>query len=101
MSIYATVTAKAAPGKMAAAMEWAMKIRDLLNDTFSVDIEVLTNIGADAWTIHWITKYDSLAQYVETYGQMWANEEYQALIQEGDAAGLISEVSTSLYRVAP
>ena len=101
MSIYATVTAKAAPGQMAAAMQWALEVRDWLNDNLSLGIEVLTNIGADAWTFHWVAKYDSIAQWDETYGKIWANEDYHALVKKADEAGLISEVTTSFNRIAP
>ena len=80
MSVYSTITAKAAPGKLPAAMEWAMKVTEWSNKTYATGTEVLNNIGGDAWTIHWVAKFDSLAQYEETAAKFQADEEYQALL---------------------
>jgi hypothetical protein len=101
MSIYALVTAKVAPGKMGAAMELAIKVRERVNNIHPLGTEVLTNIGADVWTIHWLTKYDSLAHYEESFAQTMVDEDYQALLQKADEGGLFVEVTTPLFNIVP
>lgn len=101
MAVYWTRTAEIAWGKDAEALEWAIRVMKHLNDTFpSWPGEVLTNITGNLGEIHWVRKFESLAEMEKVSGMMQADEKFQAIVKEMVDAGLLMSGATDrLYRV--
>lgn len=100
MAVYWTRTAEITWGKDAQAIEWATRIMKYLNDAFPAQPgEVWTNIGADLAEIHWVRKYESLAEVERISAMMDADEKLQTLIKEMVDGGYLRAASDRLYRV--
>ena len=100
MAVYWTRTAEMAWGKDAQAIEWAIRITKYLNDAYPEQPgEVLTNIGADLAKIHWVRKYESLAEMEKYSSMLDADEQFQALVKEMVDGGFLRAATDRLYRV--
>jgi hypothetical protein len=100
MAVYWSRTAEITWGKDAQAIEWAVRIMNYLNDTFPAPPgEVLTNVGADLAEIHWVRRFESLAEMEKVSAMMDADEKLDALTKEMVDGGFLRAASDRLYRV--
>jgi len=90
-------TGEIAPGKLLAAMQFAVKVAMQINEQEGTNTQVLRDVGGMMGRVHWLTTYESLAQMETLAKQMEAKPYYQALLAEGGEQGLFSRITDVIY----
>ena len=85
------------------AIEWAVKVANLVNSKYPDSIQVLRNISGNVQQVHWVVSGESLGQIERMMADIFADAEYQALLAETRSKGLFVQgsVSDSYFQSVP
>lgn len=73
MGIYRVNTAKAKEGKLAEAKETALALAKYTNETYDINVQILTNFDGPSNTLHWVAYSESWAAN-EEFGKKFAQD---------------------------
>jgi hypothetical protein len=87
-------------GKQPAAMAWAIKVTDYLNEVLGLNIQVMVNVGGKVNQLHWVGTFDTLAAYDEAMEKIAADQGYMELFAEAAAQALFraNSIRDNLFR---
>ena len=101
--ITAVRTANFQEGKAPAAIEWALKVANYINENHGWNVQVTQNVTGMLNQVHWVSTHESLGTLDERGAQLNADAGFQALIAEAAEAQLFvgSSITDALYRSVP
>ena len=85
------------------AMEWEVKVADLVNSKFPNTTQVLRNLSGNVQQVRWLATAESLAEIERRMADIQADAGYQALLAEARSNGYFVQgsVSDSYFRTVP
>ncbi|MCI5125392.1 MAG: hypothetical protein D3925_13195 [Candidatus Electrothrix sp. AR5] len=75
-------TANMNDGKIEAGFIWAVKVAAYISKKFSVDMQAVRNVGGLMGQVHWIARFDSLADYDAVMKKISNDEGYLNFFKE-------------------
>ena len=76
------------------AFAWAVQVSHYINDNVDgVEVTVMRNIGGPVYQVHWVSRYDSLAEYARLWAALEADPGYQELIEDARDVGFFVGMS--------
>jgi hypothetical protein len=93
-----TRTASIAPGKLRAAMDFALQIAKYIKDNHGTSLEVLMPIGGNPNRIAWHARYDTVAQWEALTAKLLNDREYLEIIGRNSETFMAGSVRDEIWR---
>lgn len=97
--ITAVRTATMTDGNAMAGFAWAVKVGGHITQNVGINVQVLRNIGGPVNQVHWVSNYESLADYEAGLKKIYEDAGFQQLFAEAAEQKLFvsSSIVDSLY----
>lgn len=69
-------------GKTMAGFAWAVKVGAYSTENLGINVQVVRNVGGLVNQVHWVSTYESLAEYDAALKKILADDGYQKLYAE-------------------
>ena len=100
--IYNVRSGEILDGKMAAAMEFAVKVASYVNANYpGLNVQVLRNVSGLVNQVHWVASYESLAALEEANAEINADPGYQEIVATAEGLFAASTHVIRTYRTVP
>ena len=91
---------EARDGKFRQALEGALQTASLINEKYDKETRVMGNVAGKSSQLHWVTEFESLAEFEEWVAKVSQDEKLAEMVAEHFEQGLFVEGSftDNIYR---
>jgi hypothetical protein len=97
--IYHARTAQIAPGKGPDAMGFGKNVVAYLKSKHGITCNFMTQVGGPVGRVAWLTAYDSLGAYEQTWAKLMADPGWVELLKAGPTLFAPGQTQDSLWTV--
>lgn len=87
------------PGQVAAAMQFAGEIKQMVADIAGVELTIMMPVGGNPNQIYWRASYDGLAEMDAAQGKLMGDQRYMAKLSETAGMFVPGSIRDQILRV--
>jgi hypothetical protein len=100
--IYLLRSARALQGEAPLALPFAVEVANYLNEHYpEISIEVWRNVSGPIDQVHWVARYESLADMESVRQRLEQDDAYQELVGGFQSIFVLDSAADSIYETVP